>query len=225
MTINKKSYWRNTFYFNKLLKSLVLKNRQSFLKYFSEKNKIRKKTTILDVGTIPSHESQENLLLIKYKKNKITCLSNENCKILKRKFKNIKTIIGDGRKMKIKSNSFDIVHSNATIEHVGNNKQQLKFLKECIRVSKNSVFITTPNRYYPIDFHTKKIFLHFLPKKVFRLILHYLGDDFFSKEKNLNLLSENDLINMIDKINIKNYVIKKHKFLLLTSNFLIQIYK
>ena len=225
MGINKKSYWRNSFFLDKLLKKLVLKNRYLFLKYFSEVNKIKKKTKILDVGTVPSLERQENLILEKYKNNKITCLSNVNCKILKKKFKNLKILVGDGRIMKIKSNSFDIVHSNATIEHVGSETQQLKFLKECIRVSKNSIFITTPNRYYPVDFHTKKIFLHFLPKKMFRNILLYFGDKFFSKEENLNLLSDKDLIKLIYKTKIKNYIIKKHKFLFLTSNFLIQIYK
>ena len=134
-------------------------------------------------------------------------------------------MVGDGRNMKIKSNSFDIVHSNATIEHVGSFKLQLKFLKECIRVSKKVVFITTPNRFYPIEFHSKKILIHFFPQKIFRSILSFFGDNFFSKEENLNLLSENDLIKLIKKTNVKSYVIKKHKFLFLTSNFLIQIYK
>ncbi len=225
MPINKKSYWKNSFVLDNLLKRLVLKNRHLFLKHFSNVNTVKKETRILDVGTVPSFEKQENLLLEKFKKNKITCLSNVNCNILKKKFKNLTILVGDGRKMKIRSNSFDIVHSNATIEHVGNERQQLQFLKECIRVSKNSVFITTPNRFYPIDFHTKKVFLHFLPKEIFRKILLFFGDNFFSKEENLNLLTEKDLIRLLKKTKIKNYEIKKHKFLFLTSNFLIQIYK
>ena len=43
--------------------------------------------------------------------------------------------------MSFEDNSFDIVTSSATIEHVGNFKNQIKFIQECFRVSKHKIFI------------------------------------------------------------------------------------
>ena len=51
----------------------------------------------------------------------------------------------------LEKDSFDIVHSNATIEHLGSFENQVLFVREMIKISKESVFIQTPNRFYPID--------------------------------------------------------------------------
>ena len=88
--------------------------------------------------------------------------------------------------------SFDIVHSNATLEHVGSYNNQIAFVKEASRISKNHVFIQTPNRFYPIDFHTNLPLVHWLPKKIHRKILRifiiYWIKNFYSMEENLNLI-------------------------------------
>ena len=158
-------------------------------------------------------------------KNNITSLSNLDCSSLKKKFKKVKFIKGDARRMKFKENSFDTVYSSATIEHVGSRSNQKKFVKECYRVSRKDIFITTPNKFYPIEFHTKIPFLHFLPSKIYRKILVFFGFSFFSKEKNLNLLTIEDLKNICFFLKIKNYNIIKHKFLLMTSNLILHIKK
>jgi hypothetical protein len=54
---------------------------------------------------------------------------------------------------------FDLVFSNAVIEHVGNEIEQMKFVNEHNRVGKNWVF-TTPNRLFPIESHTQTLFIH-----------------------------------------------------------------
>jgi ubiquinone/menaquinone biosynthesis C-methylase UbiE len=132
---------------------------------------------------------------------------------------------GDARKMKFDDNKFDVVYSSATIEHVGSKSSQTKFIKECLRVSRRDVFIATPNRFYPIEFHTKLPLLHFFPPKIYRKILSFFGFLFFSKEKNLNLLSAQDLINICFFLKIKNYNIIRYKFLFITSNLLLHIKK
>ena len=48
---------------------------------------------------------------------------------------------------------------------------------------------------------------------------------FLSKERNLNLLSTNDLKNICSILNIKNYVIKKIKLLGFCTNLILIIYK
>ncbi len=70
-----------------------------------------------------------------------------------------KWVKADGRKLPFGNNSFDFVFSNAVIEHVGNEEDQLDFVNEHNRVGKNWVF-TTPNRLFPIESHTQIVLLH-----------------------------------------------------------------
>jgi hypothetical protein len=214
-------------FINYVFEKIANDARNEFFKILKKNAKYSKKKSIIDIGTTPSLDNIQNIILSKIKDNKnITCLSNLNCKILLKKYPNIQKILkGDGRNNKLPNNSYDIVHSNATIEHVGSYKNQLLFIKECIRISKKYVFIQTPNRFYPIDFHTILPFIHWLPKKIHRIILNIIGLNFYSLEKNLNLLSENDLRNLCNVLNIKNYKIIKYRLFFMTSNLILFIEK
>jgi hypothetical protein len=214
-------------FINYVFEKIANNARNEFFKILKKNAKYSKKKSIIDIGTTPSLDNIQNIILSKIKDNKkITCLSNLNCKILLKKYPNIqKILIGDGRNNKLPNNSFDIVHSNATIEHVGSYKNQLLFINECMRISKKYVFIQTPNRFYPIDFHTILPFIHWLPKNIHRIILNIIGLNFYSLEKNLNLLSENDLRNLCNELNIKNYKIIKYRLFFMTSNLILFIEK
>lgn len=103
---------------------------------------------------------------------------------MKKEFKNIKKIyIGDGKNNKLKRNLFDIVHSNATLEHIGSFQNQISFIKDCIIISKKYVFIQTPNKFYLMEMHTLIPFIHWLPNKIYRKILKLLRLNFYSLEK------------------------------------------
>jgi 2-polyprenyl-3-methyl-5-hydroxy-6-metoxy-1,4-benzoquinol methylase len=201
--------------------------RNEFFNILKKNTKYSKKKSIIDIGTTPSLDDVQNTILSKTRDNKnVTCLSNLNCKILLKKYPNIKKIlIRDGRNNNLPNNSFDIVHSNAVIEHVGSPKNQLLFIKECIRISKKYVFIQTPNRFYPLDFHTILPLIHWLPKNIHRKILKIIGLNFYSLEKNLNLLTRRDLINLCEELNIKNYKIIKYRLFFMTSNLILLIKK
>ena len=208
---------------NNLISNTILQNRIKIFYELEHKYFSNPKFKVLDVGTTPSLSAHENIFLKNYKwKNNITCLSNQNLEILSKEFKDTKFIIGDGKKMDFEENEFEIVFSSATIEHVGSFQEQLKFISECKRVASKFVIITTPNRYYPIDFHTKLPFLHMFPKKIHRAALKFFGDNFFSQEKNLNLLSKREIIKLCEKLNLK-FQILNHRFLGLTSNYIIVI--
>lgn len=220
------SYGRNFLFLNFFYFFLIKKKRFEIYDLFIKKILPNKNDKLLDVGTTSSTESHENVLINKYPyKFKITCLSNQNLQKLKKKLKNIKIIFGDGRNMQFKNNSFDYVISTATIEHVGSNENQLRFLRECVRVAKKKVFVTTPNRFFPIDFHTRLPFIHWLPKKIHRKILTLLNENFLNKEENLNLLSTNTLKYLCNICNIRSYKVYKIKFLGLTSNLILIIDK
>ena len=115
----------------------------------------------------------------------------------------------------------DLVISNATIEHVGSLKNQIKMISNTIKLSKKIFILTTPNRFHPIDFHTKLPLIHWLPKWLHRKILIILRLNFFAKEDNLNLMSENDLRLILKDMNIKNYKFYYIRLFGFKSNFLI----
>jgi hypothetical protein len=208
------------FFFLKLCREKIYKNFNKKISNFKLVNKI------LDIGTSPVDNEYQNYLIHKYPyKKKITCVSNVKLNKIKLRYPEIKTLQCDGREIPLKNNSFDIVISNATIEHVGNKRNQTKFIKEAVRLSKKLVFISTPNRYFPIDFHTLIPLIHWFPKKIHRFILKKIGLDFFSKESNLNLLSDNELRNILENLKIKNYTINKIRILGFCTNLVLSINK
>lgn len=219
----KKTYWKKILFLDFFLLNILKYNRLKIQQIFEKNIKFK---NLLDVGTTPVFDEYNNILLHSFKNKKnITSLSNLDCSPLKKKFTKVKFIKGDARRMKFKDNKFDVVYSSATIEHVGSKSSQITFIKECLRVSRRDVFITTPNRFYPIEFHTKLPLLHFFPPKIYRKILSFFGFSFFSKEKNLNLLSAQDLIDICFFLKIKNYNIIRYKFFCTTSNLLLHIKK
>ena len=211
----------------KIFQKITLNARNDFFNLFLVNNNYSKYKSVIDIGSTPSTDKEQNTFLENIKDNQnVTCLSNQDCGILLKKYKNIKNvIIGDARNTTLEKDPFDIVHSNATIEHVGSFENQVSFVREMIKISKESVFIQTPNRFYPIDFHTILPFIHWLPKKIHRIILKFLKKDFYSKEENLNLLTTEELNKICDILNIKKYKILKYKLFFLTSNLILVIYK
>ena len=121
----------------------------------------------------------------------------------------------------IQSMKSDLVVSNATIEHVGNFENQKKMIQNILLLTKKYFIITTPNRYHPIDFHTKLPFIHWMPKNIHRKILKILKLEFFSKEENLNLLSKNELKILLKNCGVNNFKIFDISLLGFKSNFII----
>tara|TARA_B100001063_G_scaffold60531_1_gene54679 strand:+ start:144 stop:842 length:699 start_codon:yes stop_codon:yes gene_type:complete len=218
---SKKSIFYNFF------KKMTLDARNKFFEYFKNSTEYNHDKSILDIGTTPSLDEEQNVILTNTINNKnITCISNQDCKILSQKYPHIKEfVIGNAIKMNFQNDTFDIVHTNATIEHVGSYQNQISLIRETLRVSKKHVFIQTPNRFYPIDFHTTLPLIHWLPKNIHRKILKILGLNFYASEKNLNLLSEKNLRNICKELNLKKFEIIKHKLFFLTSNLILIIEK
>lgn len=223
----KKIYWKKIPLLDSLFKKILINYRFKMLNIFKKETSYDNSKSILDIGTTSSTLQGHNMLLDYAKENyNITCLSDQNLSDLKKKFKNIKSFIqGDAKKIPFEDNSFDIAHSSATIEHVGSKDNQLTFVKEAVRVSKNYVYITTPNRYFPVDFHTKLPLLHWLPKKIHRRILNFFKLDFYAKEENLNLLDEKEIKKLLSNISCSSFKIRKLYLLFFCSNLLIIIKK
>ncbi len=88
-------------------------------------------------------------------------------------------------------NSFEIATSNAVLEHVGSEEYQKRFIRELLRVARK-VFVSVPNRYFPVEHHTAIPLLHFCDP-VFRIACDWLGKDEWSRNENLILMSRGRL--------------------------------
>ena len=182
---------------------IVANKRMEIITLIKKKVHLNDIVSCLDVGTTEDFENTSSNIIIKNFSNiKIRkSLSNQN---INTKFFNTiikKSITDDFTNEEINILSSDLVISSATIEHVGSNKNQIKMIKNIIDLSNKYFIITTPNRFHPIDFHTKLPLLHWLPKPIHRIILKIIGFKYFSDEEKLNLLSKKDLIDMINKVN------------------------
>ena len=82
-----------------------------------------------------------------------------------------------------------MVFSNAVLEHVGGIKNRSKFIHGSVRLDRKYVGLITPNRWFPLETHTKLFFIHWLPQRYFCKLLTKIGMSFFAQEENLNLLS------------------------------------
>jgi hypothetical protein len=220
-TINYKIYVKNHYNF---IDNFIKKKRLEIAHFVNKKIKEYKIKEVLDIGTTNDESFKSSNVIIKNLKNinKYKSISDQiiTLKLFSKKYN--KSITSKFSNKEIKIFSSDLVISNATIEHVGSKKNQTKMLKNIINLTKKIFIIITPNKNYPLDFHTKIPFVHWLPKKIYRKLLKLANLRFFSLEKNLNLLSENDLIMILNNFNNQIvYKIYYIKLLGLISNLIV----
>jgi hypothetical protein len=180
--------------------------------------------TVLDIGvTSDQTYDHSNYLEFWYPyPDRITALGiDEEARFLEARFPGIKFVAGDGRLLPFRENAFDYVHSSAVLEHVGSRLNQAQFIAEACRVARKGVFLTTPNRWFPIEFHTVLPVVHWLPPRTFRRLLRALGKGFFAEESNLNLLSAKQLHKIAQRIDIGGpYALSNVRLCGLASNLL-----
>lgn len=95
----------------------------------------------------------------------------------------------DGCALPFPDKSFDLVFSNAVIEHILGEGRQAAFAREVMRVGK-SWFVTTPNYWFPFESHYHLPLIQFLPRPAQREYNRLLGTHIPKGEaQDLGLLS------------------------------------
>jgi hypothetical protein len=147
-----------------------LRSRRRKMSLFHELIQPTSETTVVDVGVAdtPFGEGSGQAVTHNFFEalypwpERITAVGNVPLENFARAFPQIPHVVADGRELPFADGEFDVAFSNAVVEHVGGREDQERFARELCRVSKR-VFVTTPNRLFPVDPHTLLPFLHWLP--------------------------------------------------------------
>jgi len=204
----------------------VLRNEQAKIYgKFAEAFPPRPDWSILEVGTNGSLEETRDYFLhsLYPYPERITASGLEEPDVFERVFPQCKYVqLERNAPLPFDDESFDLVFSNAVVEHVGSRERQRAFVDEILRVGKRA-FITTPNRRHPIEFHTVTPLLHYLPPHLYRRIYAAAGFEFFSKEENLNLLDSGQFLDLLPSDARSRAELSFHRFLGLKSNLLLSV--
>jgi ubiquinone/menaquinone biosynthesis C-methylase UbiE len=124
-------------------------------------------TTVVDVGVSDGGYGEDaygtaNFFEALYPwPERIVAVSTQHLTVFQEAFPLVTAVRADGRALPFLDDQFDIGFSNAVVEHLPDLDSQRAFVAELCRVSRR-VFVTTPNRRFPLDTHTLVPFAHWL---------------------------------------------------------------
>jgi hypothetical protein len=173
-------------------------NRRHKLALFMETMQPDPETRVVDVGvgdtgfgTEPGVASSHNFFEALYPwPAQITAVSDVPLPNFAREFPLVQCVTASGTELPFEDDSFDVAFSNAVVEHVGGRDQQRKFVAELCRVAPR-VFLSTPNRWFPVETHTLLPFLHWLPRGAADRAFDALGKDNWER---VELLAKRELL-------------------------------
>jgi SAM-dependent methyltransferase len=158
-----------------------LRSRERKLRLFLELLRPTAATTVVDVGVTDAPfggGSTDNFFEALYPwPERITGVGHTGLDRFAAAFPQVRAVRADGRELPFADGAFDLGFSNAVVEHVaGGREGQRRFVHELCRVS-GQVFVTTPNRFFPVDVHTLVPFAHWLPPPARERVLRRRGFD------------------------------------------------
>ena len=117
---------------------------------------------------------------------RVTALGLHDGAGFRARYPTIRYVQGDACALPFADGEFDIVFSNAVIEHMCGRERQRQLVAEALRVGRRA-FITTPNRRFPIEMHTRLPLVHWLPDGIAHRVYSAAGKSFATE---LHLLSK-----------------------------------
>lgn len=179
--------------------------------------------SLLDVGATSDRSYDHSNYLEAWYSHKacITAVGIDDGTFLESLYPGVKFVRADGLHLPFPDCHFDFVHSSAVLEHVGAREQQMRFIQETWRVTRQGIFLTTPNRCFPVEFHTALPLIHWLPPVLYRRILVLFGYEFFAEENNLNLISRKALAGLARAAGIKEFEIRSVSLFGMPTNLIL----
>lgn len=169
--------------------------RRKMYDHFLSRLRPTESDTILDVGVTSDRTYvSSNYLEAWYPhKHRIVAAGIDDASFLEAMYPGMQFVHANGLDLPFEDRSFDFVHSSAVLEHVGSTDNQIRLISECARVARKGIYLTTPNRWFPVEFHTVLPLVHWLPKTWFRALMRRTGRGFFADESNLNLMTPSEV--------------------------------
>jgi len=163
-------------YFRRLLKTLSHKSRTKKFELLQTVFRARPGDRVLDIGASGEVFLRYTLEDVYPYPQRIVAGGNEFQQVVsaRRYYPQPRYAVFDGCALPFPDQSFDLVFSNAVIEHVLGPGQQERFAREVRRVGK-SWFVTTPNFWYPFESHYHLPLIQFLPRDAQRQYNRLLG--------------------------------------------------
>jgi SAM-dependent methyltransferase len=158
-----------------------LRSRRHKLRLLLDRLEPDSRTTVVDVGVTDAAfgdaagHGSDNFFEAHYPwPAQITAVGLADLPRFRAAFPAVRLVIADGRRLPFADGEFDIAVSNAVVEHVGDADDQRAFVHELCRVGRR-VFVSTPNRWFPIEVHTLLPLVHWLPRARARAAFRALG--------------------------------------------------
>jgi hypothetical protein len=112
------------------------------------------------------------------------------------------SLVGDACAMPdIADKSYDVVHSNSVLEHVGDWSAKRRMAAEARRLAPR-YFVQTPNYWFPMEPHFRTMFIHWLPRPMARAMVMRSGRGCFHQARSVDeaywMLDDSSLLDMRD---------------------------
>jgi len=168
----------------RLADAVSLRSRQRKLRLFLDELRPTAETTVLDVGAdeLAFGEGEGCGTMNFFEElypwpERITALGLQDGSAFRARYPDVRYVQGDACALPFDDGEFDVVFSNAVVEHVGGRERQRQLVSEALRVGRK-VFLTTPNRHFPLEVHTRLPLVHWLPERLSHRLYDALGKGF-----------------------------------------------
>ncbi|HEY7280682.1 MAG TPA: class I SAM-dependent methyltransferase [Actinomycetota bacterium] len=132
---------------------------------FAQKFGIGPETRVLDVGG-----TEFNWRMLPERIRPSVVVLNIKAPKVARTLPQATWVLGDATNLPFRDDAFDVVFSNAVLEHVGQFGNQRRFAEECRRVGRR-YFVQTPNQGFVVEPHLVTPFIHWLPRETQRRLM------------------------------------------------------